>query len=130
MIAGTAGCKEFLNTWFHNKVFKENCFYLVSVGPADRTAWADVQWHFCVCSIEKMMSIYIDWEIARDEIACHETGHQFVASGGHVDTYDQVWNHDHSDYCIMSYAQDPENEIIEFCTDHCYEVRDAADPRE
>jgi len=130
LIGHTVECRNFLNNWFHNRFFKENCFYLVSVGQADRTAWAEQDYHFCVCSIEKMMSTFVDWEIARDEIACHEIGHQFVASGGHVDTNDPVWNHDHSDYCIMSYAQDPENEIVEFCTDHCYEVRDDVDPRQ
>jgi hypothetical protein len=119
----------FINNWFLNKYSKGNCFLLISIGHSDALGWADQQKHHCVLAVGAIAGDYVNWEVARDEVACHEMGHQFVATAGHVDQNAQVWNHDHSDYCIMSYADNPENGITEFCKDHCYEVRDAGDPR-
>ena len=124
-----ATTREFLDRWFFNRNSKDNCFYLVCVGNADPTGWANTLHNFCVLVIEKISGNYVAWEVARDEIACHETGHQFVASSGHVDENVKVLNHDKSDYCIMSYAENAENGITEFCVDHCWEVRQADDPR-
>lgn len=125
----SAMAAEFLNAWFSNKVSKNNCFLLVSIGHSDVPGWADQLQHFSVLAVENIISIYTNWEGARDEIACHEMGHQFVTAGGHVDQHEQVWNHDTSDYCIMCYENNPQNGITEFCVEHCWEVRQALDPR-
>jgi len=120
--------------WFAHDSDKDNMFQLVAACKYTVASWLGMSEGTFNISVVYVQSVLDDVAItskntAVDELGVHEIGHQFVVTQGHVDTQQQVNNHEGSDYCIMTYATDIDDGEAEFCEDHLNEIRDDADPR-
>jgi len=134
LIPDTTELEGFMRHWFAHDSDKDNMFQLVAACKYTVASWLGMSEGTFNISVVYVQSVLDDVAItskntAVDELGVHEIGHQFVVTQGHVDTQQQVNNHEGSDYCIMTYATDIDDGEAEFCEDHLNEIRDDADPR-
>ena len=113
----------FMDYWFDNKVnYRKNVIYLL---VASKFNYRGLAPYGVAVSRNSMTAIFNEVSINENQLndtLAHEIGHrQGLKSGvggafGHIDTTRPQHTHCGGESCLMSYARDRNNGIVEFCT--------------
>ena len=113
----------YMDYWFDNKVnYQKNVIYLLVARKFDHGGLLPYGMAFRRKSMVAIFNEVSTGENQLNDTLAHEIGHrQGLKKGvggvfGHVDAVSNQFTHCGSDSCLMSYARDRNNGIVEFCT--------------
>ena len=123
VFTNTVDWMGYMDYWFDNKVnYQKNVIYLLVARKFDHGGLLPYGMAFRRKSMVAIFNEVSTGENQLNDTLAHEIGHrQGLKKGvggvfGHVDAVSNQFTHCGSDSCLMSYARDRNNGIVEFCT--------------
>ena len=123
VFTNTADWMGYIDYWFDNKVnYQKNVIYLLVARKFDYGGLLPYGMAFRRKSMVAIFNEVSTGENQLNDTLAHEIGHrQGLKKGvggvfGHIDAVSNQFTHCGSDSCLMSYARDRNDGIVEFCT--------------